>query len=422
MSIDLDIGVLSQTIEKCEQTSQALEQEAGGVASSASSLGQSWQGEAYSSFSDAVNGHASPLASLASAACASLAEALEDVRRRAASLRARSEGFSSAILNGSVAFDSSGVESGRLFSDDACFDPIDADLANAEDAVEKAQKAFWEAEDVLYGLRTRSVAMDGGGFASGLARVSRGTAAFRQSFSAYRSGMAELESAAASAAAAIAGPFEAKSVTDIYEAPNVKDATALAWWLAQPYDTLSAEERVLVDALKAEGLSMPKIGGESVAAESDFMKLLDVAGAAAGASGDFAWVHEMLLSSIPFVVGKVAGTTSLSTIKPVKEEFKAAGNKANRISALVGLVSAIGSSVRYYDSHPELPDDARLNNAIFEFDIQAVGILIDFFVPLVSDEVKEFGIAWINSPNESGESIADEWRSIRYEQIGRESG
>ncbi|OUO85825.1 hypothetical protein B5F40_15605 [Gordonibacter sp. An230] len=403
MSVDLDVGALAGAADSASACADAYEAGARAASSASLVLGLSWEGSSYSAFSSSVEGSAVPMALASAEACRSLAQSMESARELAASLRARSEGFQ-GVLIGEGAGDYPGdARAGRLYSDDACFDPIDADLAGAESEVSAAQSAFWEAEGLLWGLSTRSVRMDGGGFASGLAGISSGLSAFRGSFSAYRSGMADLEAAASSASSAAEGVFSPKPVSAIVSGGRVLDPAALAWLLSRPPSLLSPEERAAADELRAAGWSFPArytAAGEPSSDPSTAEDLLS-------AAGYIVWAHE---SSFDLAKGitRLVDSEAYGWIKGL-------GKHLGPVGYVLCGVSASFDSIRYYDAHPELPEDRRLSNQAAEWDLKFVQGCVGVIPPL-EDIAERF---FYTKNEETGLSLADHFYEWRYETFGR---
>lgn len=417
MSIDLDIGALASSARAASAAAETFSAQASSASRAASSLGLGWRGGGYAAFSSLVEGSAVPGALVASGACRDLAGSLDDARRRASRLRSRAEGFASVLAGGGAAACSEGAESGRLFSDDACFDPIDADLANAEDAVSRARSAFWRCEDRLWGLKTRGVAMDGGGLASALSDISSRLTAFRGEFSSYRSEMAGLEEASSQASSGLSQAFACRPVSAVYEGGRVKDPAALAWWLSRPYASLSAEERELVDALKGEGLSMPRLYEEGLVAEGlssavrgpeDYEDLVD---SLLSAAGYVVGAHEATFSLAEIIVKVESMGVSAADIELVKGAVKVLG----RVGMVLNVASAVYSSYQYYDNHPELPEDRRSSNQSAELGLKFVQGFVGV-IPPVEDwfvtEVYEIE-RWEDM------TLAEHYYEWRYEFFGK---
>lgn len=366
MSIDLDIGALAATTKTCAATAEAFEGQAGAASRASSVLGLGWEGEGYAAFSALVQGSAVPCAQVAAGACRSLAAALEDARRRASRLRARAEGFASVLAGAAPASYAEGAQAGRLYSDDSSFDVIDADLANADAAVGEVQSAFWRAEELLWGLKTRGVAMDGGGFAAALGGVSSRLGGFRGSFSAYRSEMAELEGALSQVSASICATFAAGPVSSIYESGKVKNPAALAWWLSRPYASLTDEQRALVDGLKGKLAEDKYIFNGPSSKSLDFSSLL----------GGVEASYNVALG----VAGKNAAiSAAIGQLDAAKMLLKV----GKGVPLIGGAFIAADAAVAFwteYESHPENAPARRISDGIVEGELQLAESLGEQFL------------------------------------------
>lgn len=358
MSVDLDIGVLATTAKTCVGTADAFDGQAGAASRAASTLGLGWEGEGYAAFSALVQGSAVPCAQVAAGACRSLAAALEDARGRASKLRTRAEGFALILSGAGPASYAEGSQAGRLYSDDSSFDVIDADLANAEAGLREVQSAFWRAEELLWGLKTRAAAMDGGGFAAALGDVSSRLGDFRGSFSAYRSEMAELEGALSQVSASISATFAAGPVSAIYESGKVKNPAALAWWLARPYASLADEQRALVDGLKG------KLAEDKYVFNGPSLKSLDSPSLLEGVE-----------ASYNVAVGVAGKNAAISAAIGQLDAAKKLMKVGKGVPLIGGAFIAANVAVAFwaeYERRPENAPSRRISDGIVEGEVQFV--------------------------------------------------
>lgn len=168
----------------------------------------------------------------------------------------------------------------------------------------------------------------------------------------------------------------------------------------------------LADALKAEGLSMPKLkvatdGLESVVYRPEDIETSGVAEIIGGAG---------------YLVGAYDNAFEMTKrVSDLFGEVPDLGKAAKVVDALgkVGGVLSVSSGMysgsQYYDMHPELPEDRRVNNMAAETDLRTA---ISFFgvIPPAED--------WLNErlyvdKDEAGLSRAERFYNFRYELVGK---
>lgn len=412
MSINLDIAALATASKACAEAADVLADQAERARAAATRASGVWSGASHDAFDSYMSTTVSPSAYAAASKAQELSSTMDKARQKAAELRGRSEGFSSILQGvGEPGCDTS-AESGLLYSDDATFDPIDADIANAEGALADAQRAFWDAESTLCNLRTCSVRLEGEAVSSNIAAITSRLSAFRSSFSAYRSGMAELEAICAGAQGA---SLNIRDTSLIYSNGVVHDPAALNWWLSQPDHLLTLEEREFVAGLKAQGLRAVEI-------DADSLKLIeDGVFSTVEGPGNNDDLVESLLSAAGYTVGMHEAAFDLAEIitKLVDSEaavwIKGIGKSLGPIGLGLSGVSASFESPKYYESHAELPEDRRISNQAAEWDLQ---FAISYFSVL--PPVEDFLIGRIYSADEkTGLSAADHFYDWRYEVFGQ---
>lgn len=415
MSINLDIAALATASKACADAAEVLADQAERARAAAARASGVWSGASHDAFDSYMSSAVAPSAYAAASKAQELSLTMDKARQKAAELRGRSEGFSSILQGAGESGCSATAESGLLYSDDATFDPIDADLANAEGALANAQRAFWDAESTLCNLRTCSVRMEGEAVSSNIAAITSRLSTFRSSFSAYRSGMAELEAICAGAQGA---SLNVRDTSLIYSNGVVHDPAALNWWLSQPDHLLTPEEREFVAGLKAQGLRAVEIDADSLKNIEDGVFSTvegpgnndDLVESLLTAAGYTVGMHEVSFG-LAERIAQAVGVAPEQGLKLLVKSTEVLGWANFAISA----VSSSHASYKYYEAHAELPEDRRVSNQAAEWDLQFVVSSVGVFPPF-EDKARELFYTVDKNTNMSNADYFYEWR---YETFGK---